>query len=214
MNPRVCWIVLACLIAAGTANAVTIKLSCGAVGQELALCRAGAEAWSRKTGHAVTVVPTPASATERLMLYIRVLQGRSDAIDVLQLDVVWPGLLEPRLLDLKPHSRGVEADHYGGDVQPDLVAAVCRPRDADGPHAGGGAALDAALLRIGRNGRWERVRTRNRASAAPGRTPGRCVAPGAGCTPRGTGACRSCTPTSRTRPANRRSLFRVAETPW
>jgi trehalose/maltose transport system substrate-binding protein len=121
MNMKACWLA-ASLLLASAAHAATIKLSCAAQGQELEMCKAGAEAWSKKTGHAVMVVPTPADATERLALYQRVLQDRSGAIDVLQLDVVWPGLLAPHLLDLKPHSRGIEQSHFGGVVANNTVA--------------------------------------------------------------------------------------------
>jgi trehalose/maltose transport system substrate-binding protein len=121
MNMKACWMSLALLV--GAANGATIKLSCAAVGQELEMCKAGAQAWSRKTGHTVTVVSTPADATERLALYQQVLKARSDAIDVLQLDVVWPGLLERHLLDLKPHSRGIEEQHFGGVVANNTVGA-------------------------------------------------------------------------------------------
>ena len=120
MNMKACWLAAALLLA-NAAQAATIKLSCAAQGQELEMCKAGAEAWSKKTGHAVMVVPTPADATERLALYQRVLQDRSGAIDVLQLDVVWPGLLGNHLLDLKPHSRGVEESHFGGVVANNTV---------------------------------------------------------------------------------------------
>ena len=54
---------------AGPAAAETIAISCGAVGQELALCEEGTKAWSEKTGHEVNIVSTPNSATERLALY-------------------------------------------------------------------------------------------------------------------------------------------------
>jgi len=52
-----------CLLAlavamAGAAHAASIKISCGAVGQELQLCKRAAEAWAAKTGHAVQVVAT------------------------------------------------------------------------------------------------------------------------------------------------------------
>ena len=118
MNMKACcWALsLAVSLLAGAAHAVTIRLSCAAVGQELELCKSGAQAWARKTGHAVTVVPTPADATERLALYQQVLRTRSSAIDVLQLDVVWPGLLAPHLIDLRPHSGGIEEKHFGGVV--------------------------------------------------------------------------------------------------
>jgi trehalose/maltose transport system substrate-binding protein len=112
---------LALLMGAGVSQAATIKLSCAAVGQELAMCKEAAEAWSRKTGHTVTVVSTPADATQRLALYQKVLEDRSNAIDVLQLDVVWPGLLERHLLDLLPYSKGIEQKHFGGVVANNTV---------------------------------------------------------------------------------------------
>jgi len=115
------WWTLALCALVSSVSAATIRLSCAAVGQELELCKEEAQAWSRKTGHSVTVVATPADATERLALYQKVLGVRSDAIDVLQLDVVWPGLLERHLLDLKPHSKGIEQKHFGGVVANNTV---------------------------------------------------------------------------------------------
>ncbi len=47
------------------------------------------------------IVSTPNSSTERLSLYQQILSARSDDIDVLQIDVVWPGLLANHLLDLQ-----------------------------------------------------------------------------------------------------------------
>lgn len=88
-------------LAAGPAAAqVTVALSCSAVAVELRLCREGAEAWARETGNRVTMVSTPSSATERLALYQQLLAAGSGDIDVLQIDTVWPGLLERDLLDL------------------------------------------------------------------------------------------------------------------
>jgi trehalose/maltose transport system substrate-binding protein len=82
---------------------VTLAVSCGAVGIEATLCREGAEAWARRTGNRVEMVSTPAGSTERLALYQQLLAARSGDIDVLQLDVVWPGILGAHLLDLAPH---------------------------------------------------------------------------------------------------------------
>ena len=55
------------------AHAETISISCGAVGQELELCKTGTAAWSKKTGHEVKIVSTPNSTTERLALYQQLL---------------------------------------------------------------------------------------------------------------------------------------------
>lgn len=104
------------------AHAVELAISCGAVGIELQLCRASADAWSRQTGHQVQVVSTPNSATERLALYQQLLAGRSSEIDVYQIDVVWPGLLAKHLIDLQPYSGGAQAAHFAAVIDNNTVA--------------------------------------------------------------------------------------------
>src|SRR3989337_3365886 len=100
-------VVVAAALGAAAAQAASIKISCVAVGQELEFCKATAEAWARKTGNEVQVVTPPNDASERLALYQQVLSAGSDKIDVLQVDVIWPGLLGNHLLDLKPYTKGV-----------------------------------------------------------------------------------------------------------
>jgi trehalose/maltose transport system substrate-binding protein len=102
--------------AACAADAASIKISCGAVGQELELCTRAAQAWATKTGNEVQVVATPNDSSERLALYQQVLGAGSDKIDVFQVDVVWPGLLGAHLLDLKPYTHGVEAQHFSSYI--------------------------------------------------------------------------------------------------
>lgn len=94
---------LALLGTAGATPALSSELtiSCGAVGAELTLCEQGVEAWENETGHEVEIVSTPNSSTERLSLYQQILSARSGDIDVLQIDVVWPGLLANHLVDLE-----------------------------------------------------------------------------------------------------------------
>ncbi|WP_456268513.1 ABC transporter substrate-binding protein [Kushneria sp. AK178] len=89
--------------AVSQASAADLTLSCGAVGAELQLCKAGVERWEAQTGNSVEVVSTPNSATERLSLYQQILNARSSDIDVFQIDVVWPGMLAPHLIDLNDH---------------------------------------------------------------------------------------------------------------
>jgi trehalose/maltose transport system substrate-binding protein len=104
------------VVMGAAAQAASIKVSCGAVGQELELCKSAAAAWAKKTGNEVQVVATPNDASERLALYQQVLSSRSDKIDVFMVDVVWPGMLANHLLDLKPYSKGVEKEHFPGFV--------------------------------------------------------------------------------------------------
>jgi trehalose/maltose transport system substrate-binding protein len=97
---------------AHTASAANISISCGAVGQELELCRQGAEAWAAKTGNTVTVVSTPNSATERLALYQQLLAAGARDIDVFQIDVIWPGILGSHFIDLAPFADGAQEAHF------------------------------------------------------------------------------------------------------
>ena len=99
-------LLLVAVLAVGTslrAAAAEIALSCGAVGQELRLCREAAEAWAAQSGHSVRIVATPNDSDQRLALYQQLLAARSNAVDVMQIDVVWPGILSRHLLDLSPH---------------------------------------------------------------------------------------------------------------
>lgn len=112
---------VAALLAGSAASAASIKISCGAVGQELELCKSAAETWAKKTGNEVQVVATPTDANERLALYQQILSSQSDKIDVYQVDVVWPGLLASHLLDLKPFSKGVEQQHFESIVANNTV---------------------------------------------------------------------------------------------
>ncbi|TQF84817.1 ABC transporter substrate-binding protein [Elioraea sp. Yellowstone] len=105
---------LACAAEART----TVTIACGSVGIEAELCREGAEAWARRTGHAVSLVSTPPSATDRLALFQQLLAARSSDIDVFQVDIVWPGMLAEHLVDLHRHlDRAEIAAHF-----PTLVA--------------------------------------------------------------------------------------------
>nr|WP_262927175.1 ABC transporter substrate-binding protein [Phytohalomonas tamaricis] len=85
------------------AQAADLTISCGAVGAELQLCKDGVAIWEKRSGHSVDVVSTPNSSTERLSLYQQILSAHSSDIDVMQIDVVWPGMLAPHLLDLREY---------------------------------------------------------------------------------------------------------------
>ena len=82
-------------------NATDLTISCGAVGAELQLCKEAVETWSKQTGNNVEVVSTPNSATERLSFYQQILSAQSTDIDIIQIDMVWPGMLAKHLLDLR-----------------------------------------------------------------------------------------------------------------
>jgi len=103
------------------AQAVEVSISCGAVGQELELCRDGAQAWAQRTGHRVRIVSTPNSATERLALYQQLLAGGSTAIDIYQVDVVWPGILARNFIDLAPYANGAQKEHFAAIIENNTI---------------------------------------------------------------------------------------------
>lgn len=90
------------IVTAATGQAAQLTVSCGALGLELQLCQEAVDSWSEATGHAVKVISTPNSTTERFSLYQQILASKSPDIDILQIDVIWPGILAPHLVDLSP----------------------------------------------------------------------------------------------------------------
>jgi trehalose/maltose transport system substrate-binding protein len=93
-------------------GSVEIAISCGSVGKDYENCKAGAEAWQKKTGNKAKLVTGPTSSTEQLALAQQLLAAGSTDIDVFNVDVVWPGILGTFFLDLKEYSKGAEKEHF------------------------------------------------------------------------------------------------------
>jgi len=94
------------------AQAVEITITCGPSGSDVEFCLKHAQAWAAKTGNTIKNFSPPNSPTEKLALYRQLFAAKSSDIDVVQIDTVWPGFLKDHLLDLKPYSKGVEAQHF------------------------------------------------------------------------------------------------------
>jgi trehalose/maltose transport system substrate-binding protein len=100
----------------------TISISCSSLGIEQQLCQSGSEAWAKETGNKVKLVATPADANERLALYQTLLAAQAKDIDVFQIDVVWPAILAPHLMDLGTVlSEQDRADHFKVLIDNDTV---------------------------------------------------------------------------------------------
>lgn len=89
-----------------------LKVACGSVGIELKICAQAVQRWSEKTGYPAEIVSMPASTSERLALYQQFFAAKQSSIDVFQIDIVWPGILQKHLLDLKPYVPQVEIDRH------------------------------------------------------------------------------------------------------
>lgn len=104
------------------AQGVTVSIACGSVGAEYDFCKSGADAWAKKTGNQVRVVSVPKDSNEQLALFQQLLSQKSSEIDVLRIDIIWPGLLAQNLVDLgKEVPKDVIAQHFPAIIQADTV---------------------------------------------------------------------------------------------
>lgn len=97
---------------ARAADAATVTVSCGAQGQEFEICKADVDAWAKKTGHTVRLYTPPASTTDMLAQFRQMFAAKSTDLDVLLVDVIWPGIIKDHLTDLGKYSKGVEKEHF------------------------------------------------------------------------------------------------------
>lgn len=103
------------------AAAADITISCGALGVELELCSDATREWERRTGNKVTIVTTPNSSTDRLALYLQMFATRASDIDILQIDVVWAGVLARHLIDLTPYVGDIPKSHFSSLIDNDTI---------------------------------------------------------------------------------------------
>ena len=121
---RIATVVASALIAtlATPARGATVSVACGSVGAEYDLCKTGAEAWAKKTGNQVNVVSVPKDSNEQLALFQQLLSQKSNKMDVIRIDVVWPGLLASHLVDLgKEVPKSVIDMHFKPIVEANTV---------------------------------------------------------------------------------------------
>ena len=92
-----------------------------------------AERFAQDTGIAVRVIPRPQSATEAYSTYLRFFQAQSAAVDVLLIDIIWPGAFAPHLLDLRPFFTDEVEQFYPALIENNTVAGrlVALPWFAD-----------------------------------------------------------------------------------
>lgn len=102
---------------------VTLTVAAGAVGQELELTKQAAEAYeAANPGVTVEVLETPDLATDRLGLYLQYFEAQSDAVDLYQVDVIWPGDIAEHLVDLNDYGAGEVVDqHFDAIIENNTV---------------------------------------------------------------------------------------------
>ncbi len=103
------------------AHAATITISCGSVGQDFEFCKQSTAEWAKKTGHEVKLFTIPNSTTDILALFRQMFAAKSTDLDMINVDVVWPGVIKDHLLDLKPYSKDAEKAHFPAIVANNTV---------------------------------------------------------------------------------------------
>lgn len=105
------------------ASAQTITVAAGAVGQELELTKAAAERYMEQNpGVTVEVLETGDLADDRLSFYLQLFEAQSSDVDVMQIDVIWPGDLERHFVDLYEYGASEVADqHFPAIIQNNTV---------------------------------------------------------------------------------------------
>ncbi|MGI9145369.1 MAG: ABC transporter substrate-binding protein [Chloroflexota bacterium] len=77
--------------------------------------------FTQDSGIKVNLVPKPASATDTFAQYQRFFQGQSPDLDVLMIDVIWPGSLGQHLVDLTPKLGDAAKQHYSTIIDNNTV---------------------------------------------------------------------------------------------
>lgn len=106
---------------AANAAGVTITIACGTVGQDFEFCKKAADEWSAKSGNTVRHLTIPQSTSDILGLFRQMFAAKSTELDVLNVDVVWPGIIKAHLVDLAPYTQGAEKEHFPAIVQNNTV---------------------------------------------------------------------------------------------
>ena len=130
---------LAAAALTASAAAQTITVAAGAVGQELELTRAGAERYMEENpGVTVNVLDTPDFVENRLAFYLQLFEAQSSQVDVMQIDVIWPGDLARHFVDLY--------EYGAADVVDQHFPAIVENNTVDGRLIGLPWFTDAGLL--------------------------------------------------------------------
>ncbi len=107
-----------------TAEKVQLTIAGGSVGAELDLTKEAVKMFvANNPNIEVKVLDTPDLADDRLGLYLQFLEAKSPELDVIQVDVIWPGDLAEHLVDLYQYDgfKAAAQDHFQPIIQNNTV---------------------------------------------------------------------------------------------
>jgi trehalose/maltose transport system substrate-binding protein len=95
----------------------TISVAGGSVGGELAQLESAAAAFTANCPNVtIEILQMPDSATERLNIYLQTWEAQSADIDVFQVDVIWPAIIAPHVVDMSEYLSEDEIGMYFADM--------------------------------------------------------------------------------------------------
>ncbi|MCC6312945.1 MAG: ABC transporter substrate-binding protein [Thermomicrobiales bacterium] len=101
-----------------------ISIILGADGPVAPWEEAAVQTFSDVTGCKVTRIAGPESATERLAQYQQLLAAQSSDVDVMTIDVIWPGILASHAVDLTDAMKANKSTYFERIVQNNTVNGI------------------------------------------------------------------------------------------
>jgi len=94
-----------------------ITLGGGAVGAEQEFAQRAIDVFTAACPNiSVEILQMPDSATERLNLYLQFFEAQSGDVDVMQVDVIWPAIIAPHVVDMREYLSDEEVDAHFVDM--------------------------------------------------------------------------------------------------
>ncbi len=122
-----------------TTQAATLTFACGTGDTRSQYCIDVANEWAKKNGHEVKLFVNPQATNDALGLFQQIFAAKSAEIDIVMIDVIWPGLLSSHFVDLRKY---IPQDHIDAHFQ----SIVSNNTDAKGRVIGIPFYTDAGLL--------------------------------------------------------------------
>ncbi|MEO1287153.1 MAG: ABC transporter substrate-binding protein [Chloroflexota bacterium] len=94
-----------------------ISFAGGAVGAEREIARQAADVFESFCENVtIDILEMPDSATERLNIYLQTFEAQSPDIDVMQVDVIWPAIIAPHVVDVRDFLSEEEIGEFFTDM--------------------------------------------------------------------------------------------------
>lgn len=109
-------------LGASLAQADTVKMECGAGATVKSFCDYVKARFEAETPHKLQFIDLPRASDEKLSMLQQIFATKdSKVVDVMAIDVVWPGVLDRHLLDLTDHVKDLEPAFFPSVWQNNIV---------------------------------------------------------------------------------------------